>query len=84
MYVDGVTLRTGITNSRALIPQVLELLASKRLDPTPVATLVAAWDDAPRAFLERTTKVIVARPAREAGHSRFKPLQTPSALKNAS
>jgi alcohol dehydrogenase len=61
MYVDGVTLRTGITNARALIPQVLALIADKRLDPTPVATLVAPWEDAHRAFLEPTTKVIVTR-----------------------
>ncbi|MEY4515084.1 MAG: hypothetical protein RLZZ450_7206, partial [Pseudomonadota bacterium] len=61
LYVDGVTLRTGITNARALIPQVLALIADKRLDPTPVATLVAPWEDAHRAFLEPTTKVIVTR-----------------------
>ncbi|MDB4987597.1 MAG: Zn-dependent alcohol dehydrogenase [Myxococcaceae bacterium] len=61
MYVDGVTLRTGITNARALIPQVLALMADKWLDPAPVATLVAPWEEAHRAFLEPTTKVIVTR-----------------------
>jgi threonine dehydrogenase-like Zn-dependent dehydrogenase len=64
MYRDGLTLRTGITNSRSLIPAVLDLIASGALDPAPVATLVAPWEDADRAFLERTTKVIVSRSAR--------------------
>lgn len=61
MYLDGTTLRTGITNARRYIPEVLDLVASGRLDPTPVATLVAPWNDADRAFLEPTTKVIIAR-----------------------
>jgi hypothetical protein len=30
------------------------------LDPTPVTTVLAPWDDADRAFLERTTKVVVS------------------------
>jgi alcohol dehydrogenase len=61
MYFDGTELRTGITNARALIPRVLELVASGRLDPRPVATVVAPWDRADEAFLEGTTKVIVSR-----------------------
>lgn len=61
MYLNGVTLRTGITNARAFIPAVLDLVASGRFDPSPVATLVAPWKDADRAFLERTTKVVVTR-----------------------
>jgi threonine dehydrogenase-like Zn-dependent dehydrogenase len=61
MYRNGLTLRTGITNSRRLIPAVLDLIASGALDPAPVASLVAPWEDADRAFLEPTTKVIVSR-----------------------
>jgi len=61
MYLDGVTLRTGITNARALIPEVLRLVAEGKLDPSPVTTLLAPWNEADAAFYERTTKVIVTR-----------------------
>ncbi|MDD9965113.1 MAG: alcohol dehydrogenase catalytic domain-containing protein [Myxococcales bacterium] len=61
MYVDGITLRTGITNARALIPRVLSLVAEGRLDPAPVTTLLTTWSDAQRALLAQTTKVVVAR-----------------------
>jgi hypothetical protein len=41
---------------------VIELISSKRFVPERVATLVADWEDAHEAFLERTTKVVVTRP----------------------
>jgi alcohol dehydrogenase len=41
---------------------VLALIASGRFDPARVTTLVADWEDAPAAYLERTTKVVVQRP----------------------
>jgi len=61
MYRDGTSLHTGITNARPIIPKVLELVAKGALDPEPVTTLLAPWDDADSAFLERTTKVVVSR-----------------------
>jgi alcohol dehydrogenase len=61
MYRDGIGFRTGITNSRPLIPQVLDLVAKGLLQPALVTTLVAPWEDADRAFLEKTTKVVVTR-----------------------
>lgn len=63
MYRDGIGFRTGITNSRPLIPAVLDLVRRGVLNPAPVATLVAPWNDADRAFVERTTKVVVSRVA---------------------
>jgi threonine dehydrogenase-like Zn-dependent dehydrogenase len=61
MYVDGITLRTGITNARPLIPEVLRLVSTGQVDPSPVTTLLAPWDDAHEAFLDPTTKVVVSR-----------------------
>jgi alcohol dehydrogenase len=61
MYIDGITLHTGISNARQHIPDVLALIAQGKLDPSPVATLVAPWESADHAFLEHTTKVIVTR-----------------------
>jgi alcohol dehydrogenase len=61
MYVDGLTLRTGITNARAIIPHVLALVAERRLDPSLVTTLRAPWADAPEALATVTTKVVITR-----------------------
>jgi alcohol dehydrogenase len=61
MYANDSTLRTGVSHARAALPEVLALMASGRLDPSPVTTLTAEWQDAPEAFLERTTKVVVQR-----------------------
>ena len=63
MYVDGITLKTGMVNARVHIPDILDLVASGRLTPSLITTLVADWNDADRAFLERTTKVVVTRKA---------------------
>jgi alcohol dehydrogenase len=62
MYANDSTLRTGVSHARAALPEVLALMASGRFDPSPVTTLAAEWQDAPEAFLERTTKVVVQRP----------------------
>ncbi len=61
MYANDSTLRTGVSHARAALPEVLALIAGGRFDPARVTTLVADWDDAPLAFLERTTKVVVQR-----------------------
>jgi threonine dehydrogenase-like Zn-dependent dehydrogenase len=61
MYRDGLTLTTGITNARPVIPALLELVAKGALDPSPVTTVLAPWADADQAFLENTTKVVVSR-----------------------
>lgn len=61
MYANDSTLRTGVSHARAALPEVLALIASGRFDPARVTTLVADWEDAPLAFLERTTKVVVQR-----------------------
>ena len=61
MYLNGSTFRTGMSNSRADLPAVLELVASGAFEPGRITTRVAAWDTASEAFLERATKVVVAR-----------------------
>lgn len=52
MYVRNVTLHFGRTHARALIPDVLGLMADRGLRPQDVVTRVAALDDAPRALRE--------------------------------
>ncbi len=61
MYMTSATLRVGVSHPRADLPGVMELVAAKKFDPSIVTTLVADWEDAPRALFERTTKVILRR-----------------------
>lgn len=63
MYVNGGTLRTGLANVRADLPEILETIRSGRLKPELVTTLQADWDDAPDALLDATTKVVLVRPS---------------------
>ena len=62
MYANDSTLRTGIAHPRATLPDVLELIASRKFRPEMITTLLADWDDAAEAYLERTPKVVVHRP----------------------
>lgn len=63
MYTNDSTLRTGISHPRADLPAVLELIASRKFRPEKITTVLADWDDAAEAYLERTTKVVVHRPS---------------------
>lgn len=63
MYVNSSTLHTGISNARADIPDLLELIKTESFQPAKITTVLSDWEDAPDAFLERTTKVVVHRPA---------------------
>lgn len=62
MFITSSTLHTGISHARASIPAVLRLVESGRFRPELVSTLVADWQDAPEAYLEHTTKVVLTRP----------------------
>jgi threonine dehydrogenase-like Zn-dependent dehydrogenase len=64
MYLDGTTFRTGLSNPRADLPDVLALVRAGRFHPELVTTRVAEWDSADEAVLDRdATKVVVTRPA---------------------
>ena len=49
MYMRGIHLHTSRVSSRAVLPEVLELVSSGRLDPAAVTSTVAAFADAPRS-----------------------------------
>ena len=61
MYMKGVTLHTSRVSSRALLPQVLALVESGRLDPERVPADVVTWADLDRALLDFGTKLIAVR-----------------------
>jgi alcohol dehydrogenase len=52
MYGRNVTLHFGRTHARALIPDVLQLIATGRLHPELVVSNVAQLEDAPEALRE--------------------------------
>ena len=61
MYGRGVRFVTGRVDARAHLPHVLELVASGRLDPTPVTTARVAWDDAIEGLLHGGAKPVIVR-----------------------
>jgi alcohol dehydrogenase len=61
MYTRGISLITGVPSVRVVIPKVLSLIASGRLDIAPVVSRVSDFADAHEAFLEPAAKVVVAR-----------------------
>jgi alcohol dehydrogenase len=63
MYTRGITFHASRADSRRLLPEVIELVGSGRLDPTAVPTTVVPWADAAEAWLEPATKLVVAREA---------------------
>jgi threonine dehydrogenase-like Zn-dependent dehydrogenase len=65
MYFNSTTLHLGVSNPRSDLPDLLALIASRRFQPEKVTTMVASWEDAPKAFLEDTTKVVVQRSVEE-------------------
>lgn len=62
LYTRGVHFHIGRAMARAVIPEILELVAAGRLRPQLVTSATAAWDDAPEALLEPATKLVVSRP----------------------
>ncbi len=61
MYTNDVTFRTGISHPRADLSDVLNLIEQRMFRPELITTLLANWEDASEAYLERTTKVVVHR-----------------------
>ena len=63
MYTKVTTLKIGRVHARAVIPQVVDLIASGRLDPSLVTSSVADWSSAAPALLELDwTKLVISRP----------------------
>ena len=61
MYATDATLRLGVSHARALLPDLLASIAQSGFEAERVTSLTADWDEAPTAYLARTTKVVLAR-----------------------
>jgi threonine dehydrogenase-like Zn-dependent dehydrogenase len=61
MYATDATLRVGVSHARAVLPDLLAFVARTGFPAERVTTLTAGWEDAPRAYAARTTKVVLQR-----------------------
>jgi alcohol dehydrogenase len=65
MYGRNITLRVGRVHARAVIPGLLEMIASGRLHPERVITNVVPFDEAPQGLAEHihsdATKTVFTR-----------------------
>jgi threonine dehydrogenase-like Zn-dependent dehydrogenase len=62
MYANDITLHLGVSHPRAVLPDVLAWVDAHDFPAERVTTLLADWDDAPSAYAERTTKLVLHRP----------------------
>ncbi|MVU78023.1 alcohol dehydrogenase catalytic domain-containing protein [Nocardia sp. ET3-3] len=61
MYSRCCTFHTGRAHVRPTIPQVLDLVATGRFDPSLVTTRTVAWEDSIDALLEGPVKLVATR-----------------------
>ena len=61
MYSRGARFETGRVNARALMPEVLDLVQSGRVDPLAVTERVLPYEDALEAFAEPILKPVFVR-----------------------
>jgi alcohol dehydrogenase len=62
MYATSATLHVGVSHVRPVLPDVLDFVARTGFAAEKVTTTLADWDDAPDAYLARTTKLVLHRP----------------------
>jgi threonine dehydrogenase-like Zn-dependent dehydrogenase len=61
LYAKSANLSISISHPRRDIPEILPLIQSGKFKPELISTLVADWTDAPKAYLEKTTKLVLKR-----------------------
>lgn len=61
MFTKSATFHIGVSHPRRDIPEILPLIQSGIFKPEKIITLSADWENAPTAYLEKTTKLVVKR-----------------------
>ena len=61
LYTLGIRFFVGRAHAAALLPEVMALIEQGRLRPQEVTTRVVDWEEAPVAYLEPATKLVVRR-----------------------
>jgi alcohol dehydrogenase len=62
MYATSATLRVGISHVRPILPAILDFVATSGFPAEQVTSLLADWEDAPAAYAEPATKLVLHRP----------------------
>jgi alcohol dehydrogenase len=61
LYTLGIQFFIGRAHAVSLLPEVMPLIAERRLRPEQVTTRVVDWEEAPIAWLEDSIKLVVTR-----------------------
>jgi threonine dehydrogenase-like Zn-dependent dehydrogenase len=61
MYAKTATFNIGLSHPRRDIPEILPLIKDGKFKPEQITTLLADWENAPHAYLEESTKLVVRR-----------------------
>jgi threonine dehydrogenase-like Zn-dependent dehydrogenase len=61
MYTVGMRFVTARVSARAVLPAVLDLVASGRIDPSIVTATTASFADAPKAWSDHRDKLVLLR-----------------------
>ncbi|MDM7489359.1 alcohol dehydrogenase catalytic domain-containing protein [Rhodococcus sp. CSLK01-03] len=62
MYANDITLHLGVSHPHAVLPELLDWVHRHDFPAEIVTTRLAGFDEAPTAYLERTTKLVLHRP----------------------
>ncbi|MDQ0678748.1 threonine dehydrogenase-like Zn-dependent dehydrogenase [Arthrobacter pascens] len=63
MYANDITLHLGVSHPRAVLPELLDWINANNFPAETVTSSLVSFDDAPHAYAERTTKLVLHRPA---------------------
>lgn len=61
LFPSGTHLKTGMAQARPVLPAIMELVATGRLQPELVTSRIVGWDEAPEALLEPEIKLVINR-----------------------
>ena len=61
MYRSGITFHTSRVNARAVLPDIIELIQSGRLQPEKLITDRVHWQDAAEEYAKPSVKLLVTR-----------------------
>ncbi|MBM7365356.1 alcohol dehydrogenase catalytic domain-containing protein [Gordonia hydrophobica] len=70
MYATSSTLQAGVSHVRPVLPDLLAFISKTGFPAERVTTLLADWNDAPDAYAEKATKVVLHRPPLPVGEVR--------------
>lgn len=62
MYLKSANVHIGLSHPRRDIAAILPLIQSGKFKPEQVITMNADWEDAPSAYVEESTKLVLSRP----------------------